>query len=409
MTEGVGGSDAETELARLASLPSMRDGVAPIATDELRRRIARVQGILRERDIGALYLDASTSTFYFTGVRFSPSERMHGAVIPAEGEPVFISPAFEEAKLRTMMAFPADIRCWEEHESPAALVVDVVRGMGVSGGVIALDPATPFFTFDALRAAADGSFEFVNGAAVIGPCRTIKSPQEIALIRRAMALTLEAQKSAARILREGITTTEVEAFVSKAHLALGADGPPNFNIVLFGEPTAYPHGVPYPQTLKKGDMVLIDCGAKLHGYLSDITRSYVFGEASERQREIWSLARRAADAAFDAAQVGAACEAVDAAARRTIEAAGLGPGYATPGLPHRTGHGLGLDVHEEPYIVEGDRTRLAPGMCFSNEPMICVYGEFGVRLEDHICMTGQGPEWFTRPSQSIDAPFAADA
>jgi len=409
VTTGVGGSDAEAELARLASLPAMRDGVAPIAVEELGRRIAKVQGILRARDIGALYLDASTSAFYFTGVRFSPSERMHGVVIPAEGEIIFISPAFEEAKLKTMMAFPAEARCWEEYESPAALAIDVIRGRGVQSGRIALDPATPFFTFDALRAVAGDRFQFVNGSVAINPCRMIKSQQEVALIRRAMAITLEVQKAAARILREGISTLEVASFINKAHVALGADGPAEFNIVLFGEPTAYPHGVPYPQALKKGDMVLMDCGARLHGYLSDLTRSYVYGDATVRQREIWSLARRAADAAFDAAQIGVPCEEVDAAARRVIESAGLGPRYATPGLPHRTGHGLGLDVHEEPYIVEGGKTPLAAGMCFSNEPMICVYGEFGVRLEDHICMTAEGPTWFTKPSASVDEPFGAVA
>ena len=179
--------------------------------------------------------------------------------------------------------------------------------------------------------------------------------------------------------------------------------------MLFGEPTAYPHGVPYPQTLKSGDMVLVDIGATLHGYQSDLTRSYVFGEPSARQREVWNVEKRATEAAFAAARLGATCESVDRAARDVIEQAGFGKNYAVPGLPHRTGHGLGLDVHEEPYIVRGDRTPLAPGMCFSNEPMICIYGEFGVRLEDHIYMAEDGAHWFTPPSPSIDDPFGVAA
>ncbi len=409
MTIGVGGYSPEEELRKLSS---QRDTVAPIGEAERRQRVARAQALMREQAISALYLDASTSTFYFTGLRFGGSERMHGVVIPAEGEPVHISPAFEEAKLRAMMANvitePAAVRCWQEHEDPAALVIDVLDGMGLAGGMLAVDPMTPFFRADALRRAGN-AYGFVNGAVVTDACRRIKSAAEIAIIRTAMNLTLEVQRATARILREGITTTEVADFLTEAHAALGFDGPPPFRIVLFGEPTAYPHGVPYPQVLKQGDMVLVDVGAPLHGYYSDLTRSYVFGEPNTRQREIWGIAKRATEAAFAAAKPGASCEAVDRAARRTIEAAGLGPGYETPGLPHRTGHGLGLDVHEGPYIVEGNATPLQAGMCFSNEPMICVYGEFGVRLEDHIYMADDGAHWFTEPSPSIDDPFAPSA
>jgi Xaa-Pro dipeptidase len=401
MTLGVGGSSIEQELGKLRS---MRDSVSLIGDEERAGRVAKAQALMREQGVQALYLDASTSTFYFTGLRFHGSERLHGVVVPAEGDLVHISPTFEEAKLRSMMTRNETVRCWQENEDPAELVVDVVRGMGSPSGVIAIDPATPFFRFDALRRAGK-AYSFVNGGVITDACRRIKSPNEIALIKTAMGLTLQVQQVTARILREGMTTLEVADFVEKAHVRLGFDGPPNFCIVLFGEPTAYPHGVPYPQTLKKGDMVLVDTGAVLHGYQSDITRSYVFGEPNARQREIWAIAKKATEAAFGAAKIGVPCEAVDAAARGVIEAAGLGPGYATPGLPHRTGHGLGLDVHEEPYIVQGNKTPLAAGMCFSNEPMICVYGEFGVRLEDHIHMADDGAHWFTEPSHSIDDPF----
>jgi Xaa-Pro dipeptidase len=228
-------------------------------------------------------------------------------------------------------------------------------------------------------------------------------------MQTAKNITLEAHKAAARILREGITTTEVQAFISAAHRKLGSDGEVGFNGVLFGEATAYPHGVPYPQTLKDGDMVLIDTGAPIDGYLSDITRSYVFGEPTQRQRDVWNLEKAAQAAGFTAARPGNRCEDIDIAARGVIAAGGFGPGYTTPGLPHRTGHGIGLDVHEWPYLVKGDRTVLQPGMTFSNEPTICIYGEFGIRLEDHMLITEAGARWFTEPAHSVDDPFGLDA
>jgi Xaa-Pro dipeptidase len=401
MTLGVGGSTAEAELGRIAS---WRDQAVAIGEAELRARIALVQAGMRAKGGQALYLDASTSTFYFTGLRLRGSERLHGVLIPAEGEITYLTPVFEEAKLRTMITLEGAVRGWQEHEDPTALVVETVRGMGYDAGTIAVDPATPFFTFDGLRRAGN-RYDFINATEVIAPCRMRKTPAEIALIKQAMAMTLEVHKATARMLRVGITTTEVEDFIKQAHLRIGMDPAFTFCIVLFGEPTAYPHGVPYAQTLKGGDMVLIDIGATLHGYQSDITRSYVFGEGTARQREVWNIEQAACQAVFEAAKLGAPCEALDAAARGVIEGAGFGKDYALPGLPHRTGHGLGLDVHEEPYIVRGNRTPLEVGMCFSNEPTICIYGEFGVRLEDHIYMAEDGAHWFTTPAVSFDDPF----
>ena len=201
----------------------------------------------------------------------------------------------------------------------------------------------------------------------------------------------------------------MESFIDKAHRTLGAGGGSSFCIVLFGEDSAFPHGVPEPRPLRAGDTVLIDTGCLLEGYNSDITRTYAFGEPSARQREIWDVEQAAQAAAFAAVRPGVPCGDVDRAAREVIEGAGLGPGYALPGLPHRTGHGIGLDIHEGPYLVASDRTPLAPGMCFSNEPMICMPGEFGIRLEDHFHVTEDGARWFTQPSPSIDDPFDLSA
>lgn len=403
MTVGVGGSTFEAELARMSP---MLDGVEPISVAELRGRVEKAQRLMREQGIQALYLDTSTSLQYFTGIALKLTERLHGAVIPAEGEVAFLSPAFEEPKTRELMRYGDDVRTWEEDEDPASLVIETVRGKGYENGTVAIDPATPFFTVDGMRRAGN-SFSFVSGSSITAACRQVKSPAEIALMQRAMDITLTVHKAAARCLREGITTSEVKAFLDQAHLKLGASTPSG--TAQFGEATAYPHGVPYPQTLKQGDMVLIDMGAFVGGYRSDITRTYVFGEPNPRQREIWNLEKRAQQAGFEAAVIGAPCEAVDAAARGVIEAAGFGPGYKVPGLPHRTGHGIGMDVHEEAFMVRGNKTRIVPGMCFSDEPTICIYGEFGIRLEDIIYMTEDGARWFTRPCHSVDDPFGYEA
>ena len=399
MTKGVGGSSFAAELERLEPLT---DAAIPIATAELEQRVTRAQALMREQGVDVLYLDTSTNLRYFTGIALTLTERLHGAVIPAEGDVTYLSPAFEEPKTRTLLRFGDDIRCWEEHEDPTALVIDTIRSKGISSGTVAIDPLAPFFTVDGMRRAGN-SFGFVNAAGITAACRQVKSPAEIALMQVANDITLAVHKAAARALAPGMTTPEVQAFLDAAHRKLG--GQLAGRAVQFGEATAYPHGVPHPQTLAEGDMVLIDTGCFVEGYRSDITRSYVFGDPTARQREIWNLEHRAQAAGFSAAQLGAPCDAVDAAARATIAAGGFGPGYATPGLPHRTGHGIGMDVHEAAFMVKGNATPITPGMCFSIEPTICIYGEFGVRLEDIVFMTAESPRWFTPPCRSVDDPF----
>jgi Xaa-Pro dipeptidase len=403
MTIGVGGSSFEAELAKLQP---MTDGIEPIAVKEYKERVANAQALLREQGLQALYLDTSTSLAYFTGIRLGLSERLHGAVIPVEGEIAYLSPAFEEPKTREYMQFGDDVRCWEEHEDPTELVIETIRSMGHDSGQVALDPQTPFYIVDGLRKAGN-RFSFVHGNSVTAACRQLKSAAEIALIQRAMDITMEVHRAAARALQVGVTTAQVKDFLGRAHRKLGVST--SFGAAQFGEATAYPHGVPYEQTLQDGDMVLIDMGTRVGGYCSDITRTYVFGEPTERQREIWDLEKRAQLAGFAAAQLGAPCENVDFGARGVIEAAGYGPGYKVPGLPHRTGHGLGLDIHEEAFMVKGNTTPLQVGMCFSVEPMMCIYGEFGVRLEDIAYMAEDGAHWFTQPSHTVDDPFHYEA
>ncbi len=400
-TRGVGGADRQIELD---AMESIRGDVMPISDAERKARIDKACGVMAARGVDALYLDASTSLYYFTGLRCYPSERLHGAIITRDGDLTYLCPTFELEKTEASIRMPGEIRSWQEHEDPTALVIDTLRARQLGSGTLAVDEVTPFFTFDGLRRSGN-RYEFVNAKDITGECRMVKSDNEIALMKRAKEITLNVHQATARILYDGASTEDLKTFIAEAHRRLGCDGPMSFSIVLFGEATAYPHGVPYSQSLNDGDMVLIDIGATVEGYHSDITRSYVFGEPTQRQRNVWNVERDAQLAAFEAALPGNTCEAVDAAARNVIEAAGFGPGYAVPGLPHRTGHGIGLDVHEWSYLVQGNQTVLQPGMCFSNEPMICIYGEFGVRLEDHFYVTDEGPRWFTLPCEDVLNPF----
>jgi Xaa-Pro dipeptidase len=404
MTVGVGGSDFATELARIEN---GRAAVPPIGAEEHERRIAAAQARMRELGIAALWLDGTTNLAWMTGLRHGQSERPVGAVLPATGPLTYLSPAFEVERIRTMLAFPGEVRGWEEDEDPYALFAEIMREADVPGGTVAVDDMARVFVAEGLRAALP-NHRFIASGPVTSHLRERKTEHEVAILRQAMRMTLAIQAAAARALQPGVTTTEVASFLAAAHARAGFDGGPAFSIVLFGEPTAYPHGVPYPQLLKEGDVVLVDVGAPLHGYVSDITRSYVFGTPNARQREIWDLSKRAQAAGFGAARPGAPCAAIDEACRGVVTAAGFGPGYKVPGLPHRTGHGIGMDVHEAPYFVGGNRQPLAPGNTGSIEPTIAIYGEFGIRLEDHIVVTEGGAAWLTEPAKSVDDPFGVE-
>lgn len=376
-----------------------------IAEAEFAARRAALQQSMRREGVGAVWLDASTSLVYFLGHALGRSERIHGALVFAEGKPLHVSPTFEEPKLRSLLRQPGHVAMWEEDEDPFALIATEVARRCGPGATLALDETTPFLFAAPIAAAMQG--RVVPARPLISALRQIKSPAEIAIMQAAMTASWQVQRAVWQGLRAGVSTTEVCAFIDAAHRAQGLA--PLFSAVQFGEATAYPHGVPYPQQLQPGDMVLVDMGARLHGYPSDITRSYVFGTPTPRQRALWEHERAAHAAAFAAARIGAPCESVDLAARDCLARAGFGPGYAVPGLPHRTGHGLGLDIHEDPFIVKGNRTPLAPGMCFSIEPMLCIYGECGIRLEDIAFMTEDGARWFCPPAENIDLPFGPDA
>jgi Xaa-Pro dipeptidase len=356
---------------------------------------------MADNGIKAIYIESGSTMFYYTGVRWGSSERMFALVIPSRGELAWVCPAFEEMRARELIRFGNDVRTWEEDESPYKRVAQILKDRGITSGKIGIEEKVRFFLFDGIRKEAPG-LEFVSADPVTVGCRVIKSPAEIALMQRANDITIDAYRAACATLKEGMTQYEFAANCAAAFKALGVTGGA---FAGFGKYSAFPHGSIQPQKLKEGDIVLMDGGCSLEGYQSDITRTLVFGNPTPRQREIWNLERRAQDAALAAAKVGATCESVDAAARKVITDAGFGPDYKVPGLPHRTGHGIGLDGHEWTNLVRGNKTALQPGMCFSNEPMIAIYGEFGVRLEDCMYITEQGAKLFTAQSPSIDRPF----
>ncbi len=395
----IGGSTAERELAQLKPWPN---SAPAITLEERLARIAKARRLMADLSADAMIVCPGASLRYFAGLAWNLSERLVAMVLPLTGEPILVCPRFEEGSVRAGLGIEAELRTWEEHESPYALVAAVLAEWGARS--LAIDPALPFAMYDGLRAAAPGA-ALPNAAPVIDGCRMIKSPAELALMSQAKAMTLEVHRRAARILREGITTSEVRRFIDAAHRALGADSGSSFCAVQFGEASAYPHGLPGEQRLADDDLVLIDTGCQVHGYNSDITRTYVFGTPTQDQIRVWQVEKKAQAAAFAAVKPGVACEEIDAVARRVLEAEGFGPDYELPGLPHRTGHGIGLSIHEAPYLVRGDKTPLQPGMCFSNEPMIVVPGQFGVRLEDHFHVTDDGAAWFTEPQPSLEAPF----
>lgn len=376
---------------------------SPIGLAERRKRLTALCALMDEAGLSGVILGSTKSLRYFTGLVWGASERFTGAIVHADGRLEYVCPGFERTKVAGSTQVPGEILAWEEEESPYALIASHLK----PGTRLGLDDQVALFVYLGL-ANVLGANRIADAGPLINTLRRSKSPAEIALMQHAKTITLEVQRRAWQSLAKGVKTSEVARFIDQQHRALAGYGN-TFCIVSFGADSALPHGGDHDRALAEGDVVLIDTGTQIDGYNSDITRTYVFGEPSRRVREIWTLEKDAQAAAFAAARLGTPCEQVDAAARAVISRAGLGPDYRLPGLPHRTGHGIGLDIHEAPNLVRGDRTPLAPGMCFSNEPMIVIPDAFGIRLEDHFHMTENGPRWFTQPSHSLDAPFAGVA
>ncbi|MDR7098631.1 Xaa-Pro dipeptidase [Lysobacter niabensis] len=397
------GRSAQAAPAARAGLASMTAGAKPISVEERLARIAKLQRLMVEQKIGALILESGSSLDYFTGVQWHRSERTTAAVIPARGDVVVVTPAFEEPSVRETLAVGGDVRPWNEHESPFARLVGALADRGVTSGPIAFESTTRLFIVDGVREASAGAYRVVSGDALVKAVRLIKSPAELALLQTANDVTLAALRHVHGNVRPGMRPDEVAAMTNAATAALG--GVPEFALVLINEASAYPHGSSQPQTVREGSVILVDVGCNVHGYQSDISRTWVMGEPTAKQRKVWDTVKRGQELALATAKLGTPVGAIDDVVRAYYEKEGWGPGYHLPGLPHRTGHGIGMDGHEPPYLVHGDATPLAPGMCFSDEPGIYIPGEFGIRLEDCWYMTETGPKLFTKLARSIEDPI----
>ncbi|HEY7741221.1 MAG TPA: Xaa-Pro peptidase family protein, partial [Steroidobacteraceae bacterium] len=335
---------------------------------------------------------------YFTGIRWWRSERTTAALIPAAGRTIVVTPFFEVPSVGESLRIEADVRPWHEDQSPFALLADAMPGRGP----LAVEWTTRHFIVDHLQKARGFRRKVVSGEALVNACRMIKSPAEIALMQAANDVTLHAIRHVHGQVQAGMSGTEIGGLIAAAHAALG--GKHEFGLVLLNEASAYPHGTEKPQTVREGSVILVDVGCKVHGYTADISRTWVFGEPTARQREVWDTVRRGQEIALEAAKIGLPVGDIDRAVRAYYEGLGWAKDYGLPGTSHRTGHGIGMDGHEPPNLMRADRTPLAAGMCFSDEPGIYIPGEFGVRMEDIWHMTEAGPKLFTPLARSIDDP-----
>lgn len=383
-------------------LADLTVAAVPISAGERRARIAKVQRLMAGRKVGALLIDTGSTLDYFTGIRWFPSERTTAAIIPAHGELIVVTPAFEEPSVRESLAVGAEVRAWNEDESPFLRIVQGLEDRGVRAGAVAVEPTMRYFIIDGVRNASP-RYRLVSGEPLIRACRMIKSGAELALMQLANEVTLAALRHVHGHVQRGMGSDDLATLMNQATQTLG--GMPQFALVLLNEASAYPHGSQRPQTVAEGSVILMDCGCAVQGYQSDITRSWVFGDPTARQRLVWDTVKRGQEIALETAKPGVAAGALDDAVRRFYQSRGWGPGYKLPGLSHRTGHGIGLDGHEPAYLVHGDSTPLEAGMCFSDEPGIYVPGEFGIRLEDCWHMSGSGPTLFTALAASLDRPI----
>jgi Xaa-Pro dipeptidase len=390
----------------IAALKSWKDQAIPITKDE---RLARQDNALRlmaANRLDAILLMEGTSLEYFGGIRWWGGERFFAMVLPAKGAAFYVCPVFEEARALEQMAKApdgehADLRVWQEDENPYRLVAQGLKDRSIATGSVGLEETVRFVFEDGIAKAAPQA-ELTSATPVTAGCRRIKSDHEVALMRLASKVTITVYEAAYRALKAGMTRDEFQELISTAYDRVGFPGDATVQV---GEFTAVPHGSVTPQIIREGAIILVDDGCEVEGYVSDITRTFVFGKATDKMKAVFDIVHRAQTAALKTARSGIECQAVDAAARKVITDAGYGPDYKF--FPHRLGHGMGMDGHEWPYLVRGNTTLLAPNMTFSDEPGIYILGEFGIRLEDDMHITETGAELFTPQSPSLEDPFGA--
>ncbi len=387
--------------AAAPALKSMTTDVKPIGHDEYLTRIDKARKLMAQHGIGALLVEPGASLVYFTGVQWWRSERLTAAILPREGDIAIVTPHFEEPSVRESLMVPAEIRVWNEDENPLQTVAGILRDRKLRAPV-GIEETVRYFAIDGLMRVMP-EVQIMSGAAVARGCRMIKTASEIALMQTAADITIAAYRHIAPRIERGMRPADIAELMKRAQEALGAQH--EFALILLGEASAYPHGSAQPQAVRDGEVVLMDCGCSVEGYQSDISRTFVFGEANAEQRKVWKQMREGQRIAIETARVGVPAGVVDDAVRSQYEKWGYGPGYKLPGTSHRTGHGIGLDGHEPVNLVHGEATPLAPGMCFSNEPGIYLPGKFGIRLEDCFYMGEKEPVWFSKPPDSLDKPF----
>lgn len=382
----------------------MRGQVRPITAAERGMRIDKAQRVMRTHKMDAVLLVGGTSLSYFTAVKWGNSERLFAVVIPAKGKAFCVCPTFEEGRAREQLndgpLEGADVLAWHENENPYRLLVDGLRSRGIMVGTLGVEEKTPYVFTEGIAQAAPW-MKLVSGTPVTAGCRMIKSAHELELMTIANQATLRVYEAVYRALEPGMTQADAGALISAAYARVGFRGEASVEV---GEYTALPHGSATPQTIRENSLVMIDDGCTVEGYNSDITRTFVLGKPTSKMNQVFDIVHRAQSAALDAAKPGVPCEPVDAAARKVISDAGFGPDYNF--FSHRVGHGIGLDGHEWPYLVRGNKLMLASNMTFSDEPGIYIRGEFGVRLEDDMYLTEDGARLFTPQSPSLEHPFA---
>jgi Xaa-Pro dipeptidase len=385
--------------ASILALQPVASQAVPIADDERRARLAKAQELMGRFGMDAIYLDGGTTLDYYTGMHWWTSERLMGMLLPKSGEPVYITPAFERSRALEQIRFGHDVRTWQENENPYALIAQVMRQWHAGTGVLGIEEKVPFFRSTGIAAAMPQA-KLVPATPVTAGCRAIKSPAELALMQLACDATLALYKAIWQGLEPGMTQQHIAAWVDAGYTRMGLRGDASINV---GAYTALPHGSREPQVIREGTPVMLDDGCYVDGYMSDLTRTFTLGKASDKMKRVFDIVRKAQQAALAAAHPGATMESVDAAARTVIADAGYGPGYTY--FSHRLGHGIGMDMHEWYYLVQGNTRRIETGMTFSDEPGIYIPGEFGVRLEDDMHVGADGARLFTPQSPSIERPF----
>jgi Xaa-Pro dipeptidase len=355
-----------------ADRPATPQGIDPLPASTYRRRLERARDLMSVYGFSALFAEPSTSFAYLLGAGFGRSERLIALVAPAAGEPLIIAPQFEVERVDRTVHTVDSIRGWEEQQDPFNVLAVALGDQ--KPGRIGVEPSARYGMVQRLKAALP-DWEVADGDPVFRQLRIIKSEEELLLIRRAISITEISIAATQAALEPGLTDREVAAILSEQMAQRGARGG---GLVQFGPTSALPHGGTEGRRLERGMVVLIDAGCRVHGYTSDITRTIFFGDDPSPQfTEVFNTVWSAQTAAFEAGRPGMEFQQLDRIARQVITEAGYGE-YFT----HRLGHGMGMDGHEPPYLVEGNTRKLEPGNVFTIEPGIYMLGKWGVRIED---------------------------